>query len=344
MFLVALLADQLAERPVAKITEEQYGRAVRCYSQFLGRPASVADLETGRANEWLASVAQRAAPRTILNRKRGLTAVWNYATDRGLAPAYESRRLRRVRIPRGVVEAWSIEQVEALFTAAHALPGETACGIPAWLLMSSVCSIAYETGIRPSDWRRITWDSIDFAKRTARFTQHKTGFVHVVGFSVITAGLLERLRRYGRERVVPVGPGSIRRWEVQLFALAAERFGFARRRGQGIGTLRKSHATAVYLAAGESAAAASLGHVSGPSIATRYYIATSATRDPYRVELSNEGGPGPREHRPVNRGARSTARGPCRAGGSAKTTAPRERDQGGEAGGDEAAARRPPRR
>jgi integrase len=323
MNLAILLTQLIAERPVARITEEQYSRSIRCYAQFLGRPAVVADLETSQANEWLAAVAKRAAPRTVLNRKRGLTAVWNYATDRGLAPAYEARRLRRVRIPRGVVEAWSIEQVEALFAAAQALPGATACGIPAALLMSAVCSIAYETGIRPSDWRRITWDSIDFGKRTARFCQHKTGFVHVVGFSVITAGLLERLRRYGRERVVPVGPGSIRRWEVRLFILAAERFGFSRRSGQGIGTLRKSHATAVYLAAGESAAAASLGHVSGPAIATRYYIATSATRDPYRVELGN-GGTGPREDRQVDRGARGAARGPRGPGGSAKTAAPRE--------------------
>lgn len=323
MDLAQLLSQQCAERPVARITEEQYSRAIRCYSRFLGRPAEVADLETGRANEWLAAVAKRAAPRTILNRKRGLTAVWNYATDRGLAPAYESRRLRRVRIPRGVVEAWSIDQVEALFAAAQALPGSTACGIPAALLMSAVCSIAYETGIRPSDWRRITWESIDFQKRTARFTQHKTGFVHVVGFSVLTGELLERLRAYGRERVVPVGAGSIRRWEVQLFALAASRFGFARRAGQGIGTLRKCHATAVYLQSGESAAAASLGHVSGTAVATQYYIASSATRDPYRIELPH-GGTRSRADRPADRGVGSAARSARRPSGRAKTSAPRE--------------------
>jgi integrase len=325
MNLASLLAEQLAERPVARITEEQYYRAIRCYSQFLGRPAVVADLETSRANEWLAAVAKRAAPRTVLNRKRGLTAVWNYATDRGLALAYQSRRLRRVRIPRGVVEAWSLDQVEALFAAAKALPGSTACGIPAALLMSAVCSIAYETGIRPSDWRRIAWDSIDLKTRTARFVQHKTGVVHVVGFSVITAEILERLRRYGRERVVPVGPGSIRRWEVRLFALAGERFGFGRRRGQGIGTLRKSHATAVYLEAGDCAAAESLGHVSGSAVAVRYYIASSATRDPYRIELpSGTGKARPRADRDVNRGARGASRGPRGSGRGEASAAPRE--------------------
>jgi len=287
MLLSTLLEELVAERPVKTITEEQYSRSVRCFSEFLGRPASVADLTPKSFNEWLAKVARTAQPRTVLNRKRGLTPVWNYATERGLAASYESRRLRRVTVPQSIVEAWSVDQVEALFKAAKVLPGKTVCGIPASVLMSAVCSLAYETGYRPGDWRTMKWSHIDFDRRLVTFVQNKTGNPHTAAFSQVTAQCLQTLKSYGRDTVVPVGRWSIRRWELQLFELAALQFGFQRRKGQALGTLRKSHATAVYLAHGELAAALSLGHVSGTLVARKHYIDTTAKADPVRIEMPN---------------------------------------------------------
>lgn len=287
MLLETLLEELVAERPVKTITEEQYARSIRCFSGFLGRPASVADLIPKSFNEWLARVAKTAQPRTVLNRKRGLTPVWNYATERGLAASYESRRLRRVTVPQSIVEAWSVDQVEALFAAAKVLPGRTACGIPASVLMSAVCSLAYETGYRPGDWRTLEWSHIDFDRRLVTFVQSKTGNPHTAAFSQVTARCLEALKAYGRDAVVPVGRWSIRRWELQLFHVATTQFGFVRRKGQALGTLRKSHATSVYLAHGELAAALSLGHVSGTLVARKHYIASSAKADPVRIEMPN---------------------------------------------------------
>lgn len=287
MLLATLLAELVAERPVKAITEAQYARSVRCFSAFLGRPASVADLTPKSFNEWLAQVAKAAQPRTVLNRKRGLTPIWNYATERGLAASYESRRLRRVTVPQSIVEAWSVDQVEALFAAAKVLPGRTACGIPASVLMSAVCSLAYETGYRPGDWRTLQWEHIDFDRRLVTFVQNKTGNPHTAAFSQVTARCLEALKAYGRDTVVPVGRWSIRRWELQLFHVATTQFGFVRRKGQGLGTLRKSHATSVYLAHGELAAALSLGHVSGTLVARKHYIDSTAKADPVRIEMPN---------------------------------------------------------
>lgn len=285
MLLLNLLEELVAERPVARITEEQYRRSVRCFSRFLGRPAELPDLEHATVNLWLASLASGgAAPRTVLGRKRGLTPVWNYATERGQADGYNSRRLRRIRVPDSVVDPWSLDDVAALFRAARQLPGRTNCGIPASLLMSAVCSLAYETGIRPSDWRILGWDSIDWPNRLVRFVQHKTGKPHTVAFSQVTEDLLRQLQAFGRSQVVPVGKPSLRRWERVLFTAAAS-IGFRRRKGQALGTLRKSHATSVFLRDGESAAANSLGHISGTAIARKHYIATSANRDPVRIEI-----------------------------------------------------------
>lgn len=287
MLLATLLCELVAERPVEAITEAQYDRSVRCFSSFLARPATIADLKPELVNQWLATVAKTAAPRTVLNRKRGLTPIWNYASERQLAPAYETRRLRRVTVPQSIVEAWSVDQVDALFSAAKMLPGQTVCGVPASLLMTAVCSIAYETGVRPSDWRELTWGQIDFEKRIITLVQHKTGNTHVAAFSRASERALKELMTYGRNKVFPVGLASMRRWEKLLFALADRHFGFKRKAGQALGTLRKSHATDVFLSHGELAAALSLGHVSGTTVARRHYIDSSAKSDPIRLEMPN---------------------------------------------------------
>jgi integrase len=287
MLLSHLLLELVAERPVASITESQYDRAVRCFSKFLNRPATVEDLVPLLVNQWLAEVAKRSKPRTVLGRKRGLTPIWNYATDRGLAPAYDSRRLRRVSVPHSIVSAWSIDQVTALFKAAKILPGRTASGIPAALLMTAVCGLAYETGVRPSDWRGLQWQDVDLDRRLVSFVQHKTGKPHTAAFSHVTAAALLELRRYGCASVVPVSMPAIRRWESVLFRTAENLFGFSKRKGQALGTLRKSHATAVYLSHGELAAALSLGHVSGTAVARRHYIDSSVSSDPVRIEIPN---------------------------------------------------------
>lgn len=283
--LATLLSELVAERPVKAITEAQYDRSIRCFSDFLTRPAVVDDLTPLSVNAWLAKVAKAAQPRTVLNRKRGITPVWNYAAERGLTTSYETRRLRRVSVPHSIVSAWSVDQVEALFAAARDLPGRTVCGIPASVLMGAVCSLAYETGYRPGDWRTLQWEHIDFERRLVTFVQSKTGNPHTAAFSRVTAKCLKKLQAYGREAVVPVGRWSIRRWELQLFQLASDRYGFTRRRGQGLGTLRKSHATSVYLEHGELAAALSLGHVSGTLVARRHYIDSSAASEPVRIEI-----------------------------------------------------------
>jgi len=295
MLLATLLSELVAERPVEAITEAQYDRSVRCFSAFLNRPATIADLRPELVNQWLATVAKTAAPRTVLGRKRGLTPIWNYASERQLAPAYETRRLRRVTVPHSIVEAWSVEQVDALFSAAKMLPGQTVCGIPASVLMTAVCSIAYETGVRPSDWRELTWDQVDFQRRFITLVQHKTGNTHVAAFSKVSERALKDLLTYGRNKVFPVGLASMRRWEKLLFQLADRHYGFARKAGQALGTLRKSHATDVYLSHGELAAALSLGHVSGTTVARRHYIDSSAKSDPIRLEMPN----GNRKSKPV---------------------------------------------
>ncbi len=239
MLLRSLLDELVAERPVQKITADQYGRSLRCFSSFLNREAVIADLRAELVNQWLASVAKTASPRTVLNRKRGLTPIWNYASERGLAVAYETRRLRRVSVPKSIVSAWTVGQLDSLFAATKMLTGRTVCGIPASTLMSAVCSLAYETGIRPSDWRLLTWDQVDFDTRLITLIQHKTGIPHTAAFSAVTESNLRALAKYQRPMVFPVGMGSMRRWEIRLFELAERYYGFGRKKGQALGTLRK---------------------------------------------------------------------------------------------------------
>jgi integrase len=82
---------------------------------------------------------------------------------------------------------------------------------------------------------------------------------------------LERIKEPSRTLVFPLSKSGIRRLELILFK-TAESLGFRRIRGQGLGTLRKSHATEIYKRDGESAAAESLGHVGGTRTVRQHYI------------------------------------------------------------------------
>ncbi len=108
-------------------------------------------------------------------------------------------------------------------------------------------------------------------------TQHKTGVPHTAPLSEESVKATNLLRKAGEKKVFFLSKGGTRRLEISLFTLAKD-LGFSRRNGQGLGSLRKLHATQVYLQAGELAAAESLGHIGGVRTARRSYIDSRAIK------------------------------------------------------------------
>ncbi len=142
-------------------------------------------------------------------------------------------------------------------------------GIVAGDFLRAWIVLGFESGLRPVDLRELTVEQIDFQSKTISIVQHKTGQQHTSRFSEHCEHCLRKLPSTGK--LFTVGKTGIRKWEKKLFALA-KRYGFIGRKGRGLGTLRKSHATEVFKELGLAAAAQSLGHVGSTTTATKHYI------------------------------------------------------------------------
>lgn len=280
MLLANVLDLLVSERPISKATSDQYRRAVRRFEEYLGKSPAIEDLTTESVNSyltWLESKKHLGAI-SVRNHRIGLLAVWNYAVyPLGVAPQYVARRIRNPHCLPHPVHAWTVADVRVLIEAARGLPGKLKCGLPCCLVAELWVRLGVETGLRPSDLRSIRWWSVDLDNRRIAINQHKTGGVIVCGFSSATMGLLEQIRQYAFEIVLPVTKTVMHRLERKLYRAAA-RQGFVKRKREGLGMLRKTHATEVYRKHGLSAAAESLGHRSGEKIARDHYVDSSVAK------------------------------------------------------------------
>jgi integrase len=273
MLLTEILTSIKSEVDIVHGTFEQYARAERRLSEQLGRAAVVTDLTTDTINHfliWLKS-EHRVTNTTTRNYRSAIIRIWNFASDRYGHDACIPRRLRSPKKEPVIVRAWTLPELHILMQAAEDMPGQLRCGVPASLFMLAWIWVGYETGYRPGDIREIKWGSVDLEKRTITIVQHKTGRIHTSLFSERSAELLRKLQAFGEQNVFPLDKTGVTRWEGILFR-RAEKLGFKKFAGQGIGTLRKSHATQIYQQSGIAASAESLGHVSGVAVARNHYV------------------------------------------------------------------------
>ncbi len=79
--LFELHVDRLAEHPtgMCKGMKGQYLKVVKEFSEFLGRPATVEDLNLGLVNSYLESLKPRLAASTVQDKRGRIGTLWNYA-------------------------------------------------------------------------------------------------------------------------------------------------------------------------------------------------------------------------------------------------------------------------
>jgi integrase len=275
--LQATLAELLALTEPGDLTRDQYERGLRYFEVFLGRSATSADLTHDNLNAWFHWLQQHrgCGAVTVKNHRGAICRIWNYLAQDGVLQPYLIRKLRTPKIKRKPVESWTTSQVEQLLTAAAAMKGQMRNGIPTSLFVRAILLLAYDSWLRPVDLRRLQWQNIDFAKSIATIVQHKTGNSHSFAIGAETLNALKAIVEPRREVVFPLAKSGMESVWRRLYA-EAKSFGFIRKKGQGLGTLRKTHATAIYREHGLAAAAESLGHVSGSGIASRHYVDAGA--------------------------------------------------------------------
>lgn len=275
--LQSVLDELLAISDPAKVTADQYKRGLKFFEEFLGRPATSDDLTHDNLNAWFTSLQanRKNGPKTVRGHRAAICRIWNHLSQDGVIQPYLVRKLRLPKLTQKIVESWTKPQVECLLKAADASPGRLRCGMPTRLFFRALLLVAYDSGLRPNDLRRLKWTDIDFGKCLVVIVQHKTGNPHCFSLSEESIAAVKMIIEPRRELVFPLSKDGTDRQLRKLFA-AAKAFGFTRKKGQSIAMMRKLHATEVFKQHGLNAAAESLGHVSGSGIAKRHYVDSSA--------------------------------------------------------------------
>lgn len=280
MLLTELLAQLYLESEISHATKLQYSLAISRFSEYLGRPSQTSDLTPANVNGfllWLGQAPLSLSATSVINHRAGIIRAWNYASNvLDIIPACPTKRIRRPKRPQKRVVAWTLDELDILLQAAESIPGALRCGIPANTFLLAYLWFGYEAGYRRGDLRRLTWDAIDFERRTASVSQNKTGSIHTVFFSETTERYLRDLQVHGQTRVFPLNQWGVRRWYSLLFS-RAEKLGWRPAKGQGLGVLRKTHATEIYRQYGLAAAAESIGHRGGITTVRNHYVDARAS-------------------------------------------------------------------
>lgn len=119
--------------------------AVRQFSKFLGRDATLADLDDLAVAQFLAARGAKLSPYSVERERCGLLALWRLAADRRLVdtrPCVQAE-IMPARTPR----AFTMEEFSKILAAAAAEPGYVG-PVPAGRWFAALVMVLYETGER----------------------------------------------------------------------------------------------------------------------------------------------------------------------------------------------------
>jgi len=246
-------------------TQANYRREVRSFARWIGRDIELSELSDELVSEWIVGLQARGLnPKTVRNMRANIVALWNAAFyDRYIET--EPRRVRKVKVPIGIPEAWTPDELSRLIGVARVVKGR----IRKWRLslsdyMLAFILTAYDSGLRLGDLMALRRKSIREDGSLA-IVQSKTGYPIFVTLRPETVECLDKIHHERREKLF--GGVLSRRCFFIAFNRVAKLAGLE-------GTSRKLRRTGATLIerAQPGAASAFLGHRPGSPVAQRHYI------------------------------------------------------------------------
>lgn len=180
--LMCYVEEFLNARDVSEAYAELVRARCRSFVRFCKRSIEVHEIESALVNAWLASLPrQNLSASTIDGYRRNLLVVWKTAVEDGLCDNLPIR-VRKIKVPRQVVEAYTHAELRALLRTAAQLKGRHRNGNRRADFWSAFIHGAYSTALRRSDLllvfrRQLASDG------TAAIIQSKTGHIQRVRFS-----------------------------------------------------------------------------------------------------------------------------------------------------------------
>ena len=255
---------------------EQLRVAVRRFSAWLGREATLADLDAPLLVSWLRAQRETLSPSTVNSRRGSILALWNDAADAGLVEPPPRRGVPKVREPLPVPEAFTLEEMARLVAACRCAPGRWSPGVPAGFCWEILVSLIWDTAVRIGSVLGARVDDVDRRRGTwlvpARHVKGRRAD-RLFRLHPDTVGLIaESVDDWpARERLFPFPFGRRQLWPH--FSKILDDAGLPSTRRHKFHCLRRSsesHAAAVL---GVAATAEIVGH--SEAVARKHYIAPS---------------------------------------------------------------------
>lgn len=257
----------LLSRDVSKGYATTLRARIEAFCGWAGADIPVRSLDCQIANEWLAELAAREMSAWSIRGYRGaLLTVWRDAYESG-ATDNPPFRLRRVRRPALLVEAYTHTEIRRLLAAAARLKSRHNDGNQAADFWRAAIHVGYSCGPRRGDLLRIEWRHVARGGLLT-FVQHKTRFPHTVKLSSDALKYCRRLKTNGLLLPWPYQPD----WFSRVFKRLRIAAGLTRGSFRWIRRSAGSYAERMSPGAG----AKLLGH-RDPAVFDRYYRDRSIT-------------------------------------------------------------------
>src|SRR6185437_2076229 len=144
-----------------KSSLDQLYITIRGLERWAQRQVDASELNDDLANRWILALEESGKSRTTIRGQRAnLLTVWRAAVDEGHAIS-PPKRIKRVKAPPAMPEAWNLAQMKALLTAAESIGGYWRwCGIARRSWWRAWCLVAYDSGMRPCDMLTLAFEHI----------------------------------------------------------------------------------------------------------------------------------------------------------------------------------------
>ena len=148
-------------------TVRLYRHTFRKFAEFLGRPAKLSDLTDSVVSRLLSWCREKElSPRTANKLRDQLLAIWRFACRKGVVRVWPD--VEPEPEPERIPQAWSPQQLEALFAAIRQTRGWVG-KIRADLFWNALHLVLFDTAERIGAVMRLTWGNVDLDSGWVRF-------------------------------------------------------------------------------------------------------------------------------------------------------------------------------
>jgi integrase len=140
----------LDERDVTPMYRAMVIAHCKSFAKWSGRSVRIADVKAADVNAWLESLKGKLSPHTVCTYRRNLLMVWRNAIQDGLNDN-PPLRVRRIRKPPSVIEAYTHAELKRLLHAAAQLKGRHRNGNRRSVFWQCLIHAAYSSGLRRGD-------------------------------------------------------------------------------------------------------------------------------------------------------------------------------------------------